>query len=331
MRSELSRLLNITSEKATLFIAAKPYKSPTDAFCSRSLKDELGKSKKLSLRITSSLMDSDAVIVPFDLGYWYKNKDYVNYLKSLARHKKLIILNTTDFLTKTIQINNAIFLRPFLNPGEFAKNTIIIPYEIEPLLGARTQNPKFIVSFMGYVPRISPTRIFYSIKNSFKNPILGNGSIIRWVMILKIRKAKFTINIVPRNKFSGWKRDNSESTLQNRAEYIKSIEESRYILCPRGDGNQSIRFYETLSAGRVPIIIDSRMVFPLSQSVDLSKFIIILKVNESIATWNEKILEFESSLSDHDFKILSQEICNMYDKYFSYYNFYKNLFVNFIV
>lgn len=330
MESELSRLLNITSEKASLFIANKPYKSPTDAFCSRNLKDELGKSKKLNLRITSSLMDSDAVVVPFDLGYWYKNKDYVDYLKSLAKHKKLIILNTTDFINKTIRIKNAIFLRPFLNPGEFAKDVIVIPYEIEPLLSARTKNPKFIVSFMGYIPRISPIRIFYSIKNSYNHPVLGNGSIVRRLMILKIRKAKFPIDIVPRNKFSGWKRDSSESTIQNRAQYIKLIEDSRYILCPRGDGNQSIRFYETLSAGRVPIILDSRIVFPLSESIDLRKFIIMFQVNESIDAWNEKIIEFESSLSDDNFKILSQEICNIYDKYFSYYNFYKNLFVNFL-
>jgi hypothetical protein len=41
------------------------------------------------------------------------------------------------------------------------------------------------------------------------------------------------------------------------AEFQAQLLNCDYILCPRGFGNTSIRFYETLSAGRTPILIDT--------------------------------------------------------------------------
>ena len=331
MESELSHLLNLQRKKAKLFLANKPYESTSEPFCLRPLSDKTGKQKSINLRFTSQLTNSDAVLVPYDLSYWYKNKVYITYLKSLAEKKKLIILNTGDFISKIKKIENAIYFRPFLNPGEHSPNTIIIPYEIEPMFTARTFNPKFNISFMGYFPRIISTRLFYTLKNSFWHPVKGNGSIVRKLMARKIKKTNLPLTLVKRNSFSGWKRDKSTNTLNRRTEFFNSIRGSRYIICPRGDGNQSLRFYETLSAGRVPILIDTKIKLPLEDRLNYSEITITLNLYDSIDIWRKEILDFESLYKGTKFKKLSQEISEFYDQNLSMYNFYKNLFTDFLV
>ena len=331
MESELSHLLNLQGKKAKLFLANKPYESPSEPFCLRPLSDKSGKQKSINLRFTSQLAKSDAVLVPYDLSYWYKNKDYIIYLKSLAEKKKLIILNTGDFISKIKKIENVIYFRPFLNPGEHSPNTIIIPYEIEPMFTARTYNPEFNISFMGYFPRIVSTRLFYALKNSFWHPIKGNGSIVRKLMARKVKKTNLPLTLVARNTFSGWSRDKSANTLERRSEFFNSIRDSRYVICPRGDGNQSLRFYETLSAGRVPILIDTKIKLPLGGRLNYSKITITLNLYDSIDVWRREILDFESLYKGTKFKKLSHEIIEFYDQNLSMYNFYKNLFIDFLV
>ena len=48
----------------------------------------------------------------------------------------------------------------------------------------------------------------------------------------------------------------------NRSEYVNAINESDFVACPRGDANQSARFYESLSAARIPVLPDTSVIFP---------------------------------------------------------------------
>ena len=330
MESELSRLLNLQSRKAKLFLANKPYESPAEAFCLRELKNELGVPTKLKLNFSPSISASDAVLVPFELSYWHKNKRYISYLKSLAKQKKLIILNTADFIPKIRGLNNEIYLRPFLNPNENSVRSIVIPYEINSLDRARSIVPDFKVSFMGYVPRIFSRRLYYAFKNSFWHPLLGNGAIIRKIMIYKLRRTNLPQTIVIRDRFGGWKRDKSANSIKTKNEFINSIVQARYIACPRGDGNSSIRFYETLSAGRVPILVDTEMKLPLENLIDYNKFTISLSIKDSAEVWEKKIRDFDANFKDDKFKKISLEISEIFDKNLSMYNYFRYLFTNFL-
>jgi hypothetical protein len=172
--------------------------------------------------------------------------------------------------------------------------------------------------------------IFYALKNSFWHPVKGNGSIVRKLMARKIKKANLPLTLVERNGFSGWKRDKSADTLNKRTEFFNSVRYSRYIICPRGDGNQSLRFYETLSAGRVPILIDTKMKLPLEERLNYKEITITLNLFDSVDIWRKEILDFELLYKGAKFKKLSQEICEFYDLNLSMYNFYKNLFIDFL-
>ncbi len=51
------------------------------------------------------------------------------------------------------------------------------------------------------------------------------------------------------------------SSKENR-NYQNHMMQNTYILCPRGYENFSIRFYETLAYGRIPVLIDTDMMLP---------------------------------------------------------------------
>lgn len=55
-------------------------------------------------------------------------------------------------------------------------------------------------------------------------------------------------------------------------QYDMLIQKSKFILCPRGEACSSIRFFEAMRAGRVPVLISDDYVLP--QSIDFDSFVV---------------------------------------------------------
>lgn len=61
--------------------------------------------------------------------------------------------------------------------------------------------------------------------------------------------------------FNVWRSNHSELEVRGKS-YANRLAASQFVLCPRGIGCSSIRLYETLEAGRVPVIISDDWVPP---------------------------------------------------------------------
>lgn len=59
-----------------------------------------------------------------------------------------------------------------------------------------------------------------------------------------------------------------EEKRERRQSYDLSIAQSAFVLCPRGVSPASVRFYETLRAGRVPVVISDDWVLPAGPDWD---------------------------------------------------------------
>ena len=70
--------------------------------------------------------------------------------------------------------------------------------------------------------------------------------------------------------FVFYDRSNPEAYDRQKARYLSTLLRSKFVLCPRGAGTGSIRLFETLAAGRVPVIISDRWVAP--KGPDWSRF-----------------------------------------------------------
>ena len=98
------------------------------------------------------------------------------------------------------------------------------------------------------------------------------------------------------------------------------MENCKFVLCPRGRGSNSIRFFEALNFGKIPILISDDVKLPLRSKIDYSEFCI------EIQEKNYHRLEnyIDNFLKTHDLKIASlkaKEIsetwfnCNSIDKF----------------
>lgn len=73
-------------------------------------------------------------------------------------------------------------------------------------------------------------------------------------------------SIIERDRYFGY--FDPIARIQLRDEYLHNLFSSDYILCVRGAGNFSIRLYETLAAGRIPVIVDTDLALPCADVVD---------------------------------------------------------------
>lgn len=94
--------------------------------------------------------------------------------------------------------------------------------------------------------------------------------------------------------------------------YIRTLQNSKYVFCPRGTGPSTIRIWEALGSGCIPIVIsdDLRLPSPLSDFIPLlpSSFISLLP---------NILVRLRASISDSMASILQARLAVLHDKYTS--------------
>jgi hypothetical protein len=214
------------------------------------------------LNITDSINSADFVLVPHPWVSIQKNKAYVNYLHSLSKNYPLLLANTDD-LQPPCAIPNTLQLRSSLHPRENNFRKIVMPYP------AKHQDFKIRewksvpqLSFVGFVPKLSLGSLTSKSLSFIHSPIKSSVYINRKLSLVKLKKLKseFKVTCLERSQFTLLADNpNLNSHIQ---EYKTNLLQSDYILCPRGFGNFSIRFYEALSSGATPLVIDSGSELP---------------------------------------------------------------------
>jgi len=256
------------------------------------------------LRITTNIQECDYILVPHPWVYIYKNKQYVSYLNKLSQEKPLLIVNTDD-ISPNCKIQNTLEFRTFLHPKENRFRKIIIPYPaIKKKSVIRKWKTKPIISFIGFVPDLSLGSLTSLSKSFIKSPIASSVYLNRKLGTLKLKKLQgdFTIKVIQRKSFT--LQTSNLNLFKHINEYEENLRQSDYILCPRGFGNVSIRFYETISSGATPILIDSGSELPIvSNSLFWENNIVKVKL---FADWRKIILEDWNKLSHSDNYLIRQ-------------------------
>jgi len=105
-----------------------------------------------------------------------------------------------------------------------------------------------------------------------------------------------------------------------RKEFISNMENSDYVFCIRGGGNFSYRLYETLSAGRIPFLIDTNCLLPcclyLNESYEL------FPRAENLQNIQNILLNFHQTHKD-DFGELQHKIRKFWENNLSPTGFFK--------
>lgn len=70
-----------------------------------------------------------------------------------------------------------------------------------------------------------------------------------------------------------------EERLRSQIEFDDNLRSATYALCVRGTGNYSTRFYEALSFGRVPLLVDSGGILPFEDRIDWSSHVVCVEAD----------------------------------------------------
>lgn len=91
-----------------------------------------------------------------------------------------------------------------------------------------------------------------------------------------------------------------------RAEYLDNVFASDYVLCARGAGNFSYRLFETLSCGRVPVLIDTDGALPYDDAVDWKRYVVWCGEDE-LATLPDRVRAHWEARTPAEFQALQRE------------------------
>jgi hypothetical protein len=106
-----------------------------------------------------------------------------------------------------------------------------------------------------------------------------------------------------------------------RQQYLHSMNDSQFVMCPRGVGLNSIRFFETLRMGRIPILLADDTKLPLSWLINYENFVVFVPENAILNTYQYVCRWLEK----HNIEVASQEARTISLEYFSDLNRFTQL------
>lgn len=98
----------------------------------------------------------------------------------------------------------------------------------------------------------------------------------------------------------------------NENEYRSILSNSKFSLCPSGSGSNSIRIWESMSYGSIPVILADTIRFPVLQNVNYNDIFIIWKESEI-----DKLHSHLLSYSEEQIESMATKNIEVFNKYFS--------------
>ncbi|HLL21227.1 MAG TPA: exostosin family protein, partial [Kofleriaceae bacterium] len=90
---------------------------------------------------------------------------------------------------------------------------------------------------------------------------------------------------------------------RSRREFVENILGTDYTLCVRGGGNFSVRFYEALAFGRIPVLIDTDCALPYHDLVDWPRYLPWVDARD-VDDAPRLVADFHARLSNEAFRAL---------------------------
>lgn len=133
-------------------------------------------------------------------------------------------------------------------------------------------------------------------------------------------------NFIVRHKYWNGVRSREERedpANPSKQEFVHNIVDSDYVLCVRGNGNFSKRFYETLCLGRIPVFVNTDCVLPYDYTLDWRAYCVWVESSE-IGSVAERVAAFHDRLSDDAFADLQLRCRQLWLDRLSLDGFYRH-------
>jgi len=340
------------AQRGLLFPLLKPF-IKGDNFTDQQRIAVYGVSKQ-DFEFADTLEEADAAILPMAWNYYVKTateQRAIDFVKHCSKvKKKVLAYNAGDFGIKTPRFKNLIFFRLGGYRSQFSAHEHMLPpfitdplkkyfdsdrifersYQNQPLIGfcgqANGSWLNAIKELVATAGRNLKTRVGHS-KEEPQNII--STSFVRASVLKKLQQSAMVKNsFILRKKYRAGVKHNKD-THKTTLAFYDNINQSDYIVCVRGAGNFSVRFYETLALGRIPVFINTDCSLPLDEILPWKEHVVWVEYRERHRV-AQKVTEFHQALSETDFIALQQANRNLWKANLTLGGFFKTFFQHYL-
>lgn len=254
--------------------------------------------------------------------------EIVDIVKKYTTHCKLD--DKTVFITTCQSIHYKKLLSYFKQLGIKYLFTPHKTYDVDQIEGINIRSfPLYAVNFedkkrSNGLKYINDRKYLYSFIGAYQPNYLSNVrlnlvKINNPNSIIKIRNEWYFNDIVYKKQIHGKNTQSNQKLDKDTVEYNQILSQSRYSLCPSGSGPNSIRLWESLAIGSIPVILSDKLELPASP-IDWNE--VLIKINEKNYHDIPTIL---LKISKKREQVLRYNCIRLYD-YFSQNNFARCIF-----
>jgi hypothetical protein len=310
--------------KKVLFILARPF------FRDGSWVDVLEEKVKSGLDsefcLTEDISKAEVVLIPFPINWYYKNKKafLLKELNMLCQKNNVMVYSyiSDDFGIAFPEFSNITYFRMGGFQSQLSRNNKGFPvglsdhfhgiYKQETITPV-AKRELAVVGFCGHSTKSLSKRLIELAKCVKENGrrLLENPFRKDWEPLFAsaYERAKLLgyfedssliqTNFIYRNQYRAGAQTEAERT-RTTLEYYDNIASSDYVLCVRGAGNFSVRFYETLMMGKIPIFVNTDCLLPFEDQINWKKHVVWVewKDRKKVA---QIVSDFHKHLSNEDF------------------------------
>lgn len=299
---------------------------------------------KNDFALVEKIEDTDFVVMP----YQYERFKLINsekvqmIIEEAKKAGKPLILDGSGDLEYKIDIPNSVIFR--VSQYQYSKkpNEITIPFPAEDLLETyrggelqiRKKPERPSVGFTGWAGMSIKKRLKTYIKElpvtlsalvDEKRGAEHKGILFRERTLKALSKnAGIEAHFKARATYSGHLKTIEGKVEDNRREFVENLLESDYALCVKGDANSSVRFYEALSLGRIPLFLDTACVLPLENVINYQDFCVFVDWKDTDKI-GDILAEFHASVTPQRFEAMQREARKAYREYLRIDSFSKHL------
>lgn len=278
-------------------------------------------------KYTSILDEADVIIFPMLLNSDGKSKATFKKIKLLnikAKYlnKQIFCLISGDFGFKYPKLSNVYYFRLGGFKSQLDSRNISFPFSLSDHYFRIFQEETFlplpkkempVIGFCGHATLSQIKRFKEVLKfirentlRLIKNPLrkdlepLFPSAYYRAILLKLLEDAEtLETNFIYRNNYRAGAI--TEAQRKNTTlEYYNNLRESDYIVCLRGGGNFSVRLYETLMMGKIPVFINTDCILPFDDTINWKKHVVWVEWKERDQIV-QKIINFHNALTHADF------------------------------
>ena len=303
-----------------------------------------------NFEFTHLLEDADLVILTMAWNYYVENGKRslaINFVREcVILNKKVLCVNAGDFGVRIPFFKNLIVLRSSGYKSMFTENEYAMPAFIEDPYPKYFQSDQMTlreyavkpkIGFCGHASLSSSKATKEVLHSTLRNFMFYTGftkdqpqdifptSYLRASILDRLEKSDLVeSNFIWREDYRAGVSSDKDSH-PTSLEFYNNLKKSDYIICVRGAGNFSVRFYETLAMGRIPVFVNTDSALPFDNSFDWKKHVVWIDYKDRKRI-TKRVSDFHKNLSAEEFKELQIENRKLWEDKLRLGSFFKQFF-----